>query len=593
MAAVRARRIVAVSPDGAFASQLAAALEGAGGAVEVYPTLDALWAVDAEEAALCVLHVEGELACPPGELLPRVPGACPVIAVLPRPDLAAAVELMQAAERVAGVLAAEGGGAGRAAALAARILADDPFGLAAMVAPGTAIHEELVGNHREKARCMAQIEALAEQAGVPSRYRAPLEQCIDEMLMNALYDAPVGARGERLFAGVPARVRITKRTEQHAVVRYACDGARFAVAVRDAFGSLERGTVLRHLLKGLHAVHKVDRRAGGAGLGLYLMASSVAALSLHVLPGIATEAVCVLDLAAPQQRLEELAFLVQRDARGQSRTGPARVLPAEPRRRARAIAAALAGTAAIAAVLGLVVLPRLRGGEPGAGSGMQDASPPRPVATVQIDSEPAGAAVEIDGAPLGSTPLTVTSLVPGATVTVTFKRSGYRTTTAHLQVPAAGASKHLLQELALSADFVRVRFVSRPPGAEVLESGRASTTDRTFTPAELFVEAGKEQRFTLVMPRHVPLVIEPFTPERGAEGLEKGGDLAPGATLRVEATRAGKVSVQRAPHCRELALPAECVLAPGSHVVEYIGPDDERMTRTVMMTSRDMTITIP
>ena len=45
----------------------------------------------------------------------------------------------------------------------------------------------------------------------------------------------------------------------------------------------------------------------------------------------------------------------------------------------------------------------------------------------------------------------------------------------------------------LSADFVRVRFVSRPPGAEVLESGRASTRDRTVTPAEVFVEAGKEE----------------------------------------------------------------------------------------------------
>jgi hypothetical protein len=153
-----------------------------------------------------------------------------------------------------------------------------------------------------------------------------------------------------------------------------------------------------------------------------------------------------------------------------------------------------------------------------------------------------------------------------------------------------------------------VRFVSRPPGAEVLESGRASTTDRTYTPAELFVEAGKEQRFTLVMPRHVPLVIEPFTPERGAEGLEKGGDLVPGATLRIEAKLAGTVSVARAPHCRELTPPAECVLAPGSHVVEYIGPDENRLrtpgaasggvrratiSRTVMMTSSDMTIILP
>jgi len=103
----------------------------------------------------------------------------------------------------------------------------------------------------------------------------------------------------------------------------------------------------------------------------------------------------------------------------------------------------------------------------------------------------------------------------------------------------------------------------------------------------VFVEAGRVQRFTLAMPRHVPLVIAPFTPDRGARGLEKGGDLVEGATLRIEATLDGKVTVSRAPHCTELATPIDCTLAPGTYVVAYVGPASARITHTVTMADRD------
>jgi hypothetical protein len=143
-----------------------------------------------------------------------------------------------------------------------------------------------------------------------------------------------------------------------------------------------------------------------------------------------------------------------------------------------------------------------------------------------------------------------------------------------------------LQPLEASDQFVRVRFVSNPPGAEVVEQGRPQAVDRTYTPADVFVEASRVQRFALIMPGHVPLVIAPFTPGRGAPALEKGGDLVEGATLRIEATLDGKVTVSGAPHCTEVALPIDCTLAPGPYAIAYLGPDG-RITRTVTMAARD------
>ncbi len=579
MPTVPARRIIAVSHDEAFGRELAAGLRAVAGTVDVYRTLDAL--DTGEPPALCVIHLDGELARMVDEVLPRLAGGGPVVAVIPRPDLAAAVELLQASERVAGVLAADGFDPRRMSAMAARILAGELSGLDPVMAPGTPIHTRVVGDYQDKARCMSRISELVEQAEVPRRHRAPIEQCIDEMVMNALYDAPVDARGASLFAGIPTRTRITMRTEHSVVVRYACDGKQFAVSVCDAFGTLDRATVLGSLHKCLHAEQPIDRKAGGAGLGLYLMVNAATAVSFQVVPGIATEARCLFDLEAPRLALAQLDF-VQLDAAGRRATASRR-LPAGPRFRGPRLAVLVAIIVLLGFVADRVLRRRPGGAEP---------TPAAAVATVELDSQPTGAAVEIDGMPVGSTPVTLSSLVPGRPVSIVFKRIGYRAATARLEVPGVGSGKRLVQPLEASEELVRVHFVSKPPGAEIRETGRPATVDRTYTPADVFVEVNRVQRFTLTMPGHVPLVIAPFTPGRGAPGrgapgLEKGGDLVEGATLRIEATLDGTATVSGAPHCTEVALPIDCTLAPGTYVVAYIGPDHARITHTVMMAGQD------
>jgi hypothetical protein len=590
MPTLLARRIIAVSPDPNFGAAVAGGLAAVADTVDVQHAVDVLGAIDLLEAiaapgpgasstpapaALCVIHLEGELAGAVRERWSRLAAGCPVLVVYPGANLVAVVELMQASDRVAGVMIAEAIDPRALAALASRILADEPQDLAQAMAPDTQIHTRAVGDYQARSLCMLAVAELVEQAGVPRGLRAPIEQCLDEMLMNALYDAPVDAQGKPLFAGIPTRTRTTLRTERSVVVQYACDGKQLALSVRDAFGSLARETVLRHLHKGLHAAQQVERKVAGAGLGLYLMTNAATAVSFHVVPGIATEARCVFALDAPKPGLAQLGF-VQHAAAG-PRTKPARRLRAGSRRRALVSIASVA----VVALLGFGVLWQL--------GGAQKPSP----ATVELDSQPTGAAVAIDGKSMGSTPVTLTSLAPGQTVSIVFERTGYRVATARLQVPAAGGHARLIQPLEISEAFVRVRFVSNPPGAEVVNSGQAETIDRTYTPADVFVEANQVQRFTLTMAKHVPLVIEPFVATRpagtspNAPALQKGGDLVEGANLHLEATLAGKVTVSGAPHCQDVTLPADCTLAPGRYVVAYAGPDHTAITRTVVMTTED------
>jgi hypothetical protein len=492
-----------------------------------------------------------------------------VIAVVPSADLAAIVEGMRGAERIAGAVVAEAFDPRQLAAMAARIVDDDALGLERLLAPGAEIHTRAVADHAGKMRCLARLAAALDAQGVPRRYREPIEQCVDEMVMNALYDAPRDAEGKRLFAGTSVRERIGLRTQQRAIVRYAHDGRRFAVSVRDAFGALERDTVLAALHKCLHASQPVESRVEGAGLGLYLMLNASTAVQFCVVPGIATEVICLFDVAAPRLALTELGFFVQREPRGLRASGPARRLRV---RRPKRIAAALGLAAALAGGV-FAAMPRA----------------PAPVAVVEIDSQPTGAEVEVDGAPAGTAPVTLTAVAPESTIAIVLRRTGYRPARVELRAPAAGSSARVVQPLERSDELVRVRFVSTPPGAEVTRTGQPPGADRTYTPAELFVDAGQVQRFTLTMTGRVPLVIEPFTPARGERDLEKGGALALGAPLHIEATLDGTVTVAGAPHCQGVALPAECVLAPGSHAIEYAGPDGSRIHRTVALTERGHT----
>ncbi|HUS32476.1 MAG TPA: PEGA domain-containing protein [Kofleriaceae bacterium] len=654
-----ARRIIALSPDKAFGKQLATALKAAGGAVDLHASMDSLGKGELQ-AALVVLHLDGELQTAAAEILPRLIGDTRVICVLPRTNLAAVVDIMQSSDRVSGLLVAEDFNSQQLSAMATRVLVGDIFGLEKLIKWGTLVHSQLVGDYQEKSLCISQISEFAELMGVRRKYREAVEQCVDEMLMNALYDAPVDEQGKQIFSEIPTKTRISLRVEQKVVVQYACDGHQFVVSVRDAFGTLERSTVLKYLYKCLHAPadQQIDRKAGGAGLGLYLMANSASTVMFNVLPGVATEAVCVFDLETPKIQLEEIGFFTEKiDAGGRLAVGASRRLPSAghpvERRRppdgpapSRGLIGALA--AAIVLVLALVglaawqrmggagkqmtnvtfttvpkgatieiegrnegtatdgtlvrslevgraypVVAKLEGYEPKtavvqprAGDTAVSFELAARQATVLLDTLPSGATVEIDGKPIGTTPVTVTTLPPGSTQQVVFKKAGYRDQTTSVNVPSPGKELNMVLPMQVSEDLARIKIESDPPGAQVVQNGQVLAG--VTTPAEVLVEAGKPQRFTLTMPDHVPAVIDAFTPGRGATGITKSAKLVAGAKLTVEANLDGKITVTPAPHCKDMTPPVECVLGPGSYAVDFV-TQGGRATHSIAVKGKPMT----
>ena len=74
-----ARRIIALSPDKAFAKQLAVALKAAGGSVASHLVLEELGPGEIH-ASLVVMHLDGAMTIAAATLIPRMVGETRVIA---------------------------------------------------------------------------------------------------------------------------------------------------------------------------------------------------------------------------------------------------------------------------------------------------------------------------------------------------------------------------------------------------------------------------------------------------------------------------------------------------------------------------------
>jgi len=181
---------------------------------------------------------------------------------------------------------------------AQKLLTGDIFGIEKYLPPGTPVHYARLRDFEGRGRAIQTVLDFAEEAKMRRQVRSAIGQVCEELLMNALYDAPVDANGQPVFADVDPHDRIETRSPRPVSIRYAATDQLFAIAVRDRFGRLAKNTILSYIEKCIHSPNQIDRKTYGAGLGLYLVANAAATYVVNVAFGIATEVVCTFDRGA-------------------------------------------------------------------------------------------------------------------------------------------------------------------------------------------------------------------------------------------------------------------------------------------------------
>jgi len=129
---------------------------------------------------------------------------------------------------------------------------------------------------------------------VPRRIAEMFAELGHELIMNAMYDAPVDAHGRPRYAG-DRKADIVLADHERPVVRIATDGTRLALQVRDPFGRLERRHVFDGLARGL-AGGELDPSHGGAGLGMMVCHNASTAMVFDVVPNRHTEVTALFEL---------------------------------------------------------------------------------------------------------------------------------------------------------------------------------------------------------------------------------------------------------------------------------------------------------
>lgn len=120
----------------------------------------------------------------------------------------------------------------------------------------------------------------------------------EELLMNAIYDAPKST-SESLTDNVPRSTPVTLGPKESAILRFGCDGSTFAISVSDPFGGLSKDRFFQYLKKVLSRNNSdqiIDRKKGGAGLGLFKILYSCHSLVCNSEFGKKTEVIALINL---------------------------------------------------------------------------------------------------------------------------------------------------------------------------------------------------------------------------------------------------------------------------------------------------------
>jgi hypothetical protein len=159
---------------------------------------------------------------------------------------------------------------------------------------GFSSQELHVGKTADRDSAVAQVQLFVGNLNQPKRIAEMFGELTHELLMNAMYGAPIDAHGRPKYAADRKAV-VELADSERPTVRIATDGTRLVLQVRDPFGRLERKQVVDGLARGL-AGGEMDQAHGGAGLGMMVCHNASSALFFDVAHGRHTEVTAVFEL---------------------------------------------------------------------------------------------------------------------------------------------------------------------------------------------------------------------------------------------------------------------------------------------------------
>jgi hypothetical protein len=210
-------------------------------------------------------------------------------------------------------------------ATAEKILRGDLFGLEKYLLWGVAPLRLEIQDSRHKHAYVREVAAMAARLGCNDRTVALVEAIADELITNAIYNAPRDEGGRPRYAMLPRRQPVTLEPHEVGVLEFACDGNFIALSQSDPFGSLTQDTIVSYLNRCLVSRSPLapgeSPTSSGAGIGLHRVFQSLSKFIVNIDPGRRTEVIALIDLRLTMKKFRAMPksfhiFIAPEGARG-------------------------------------------------------------------------------------------------------------------------------------------------------------------------------------------------------------------------------------------------------------------------------------
>lgn len=124
-------------------------------------------------------------------------------------------------------------------------------------------------NSKQKQEGVEAVKNYLLAAKFKGRMATVIANAVDELLMNAMFDAPIDEIGKHIYSSVSRSTELKLEGKAAVKMNVGFDGSYVGIGVTDYFGSLDKAKLLTHISKRYkNEEYKVKSSVAGAGIGL-------------------------------------------------------------------------------------------------------------------------------------------------------------------------------------------------------------------------------------------------------------------------------------------------------------------------------------
>ncbi|MCB9095323.1 MAG: cyclic nucleotide-binding domain-containing protein [Halobacteriovoraceae bacterium] len=186
-----------------------------------------------------------------------------------------------------------------------KMVTTDIFGLEKYLNWGIEVKEFEINSSDKRTELNEQVISELKKIGIRGGLATQCQLVIEELLMNAIYDAPVDEKGKSLFNHLERTEKVLLPNNEKAKLRYASDGLYLAISVEDPYGAFKRDTIYTYLennYRNINGDFNERKGKGGAGKGLYMITESSDLVVVNVAPNDRTEVIALFDLSPKKDK---------------------------------------------------------------------------------------------------------------------------------------------------------------------------------------------------------------------------------------------------------------------------------------------------